>query len=305
MDARLSGWLLDPAGSQVGMATQTCEKLDAWFSGDVGADWRGDGALGLGRALDVTPGWDWSTSDKLASLAALVDDVRNRVRLVPPGHPLAAALDGVWGGASWRADGPAGLAQALDQLPGWQSWATPGLTLDTLHSSLTPLPGAWTGGEATALNDDQETGLKYDDANWYLSDGRTIVVEDQAHPGYFYDAAGNWYHKGQPSSPPSDRAADTAPTATDLTVEHFDERSGRWRRKYGNGDDDFEYYNDSAGTWERFHSDEESAQGLKEAVEEAIQNTLEELQGQGELPDEELAAIAEEALRELLDAFTD
>jgi hypothetical protein len=149
-------------------------------------------------------------------------------------------------------------------LPGWQddSWVVPDLTLDTLNDWLTPVPAAWTG--ASVLHDDPETGLKYDDSNWYLSDGTTIVNEDPANPGYFYDAAGNWYHQGQPSAGPAGAVAAPAAVPADLTVQHYDQESKRWRRKWGDGARDFEYYHDRDGVWERetdapypkrFHSD--------------------------------------------------
>jgi hypothetical protein len=260
----LSGWLLDLGDSQSDLATEVIGELDAWFTGEIGANWRNDDATGLASTLDVTPGWDPGASGKLESLKALVDDVRLRVRLIPPGYPLAAVLDGVWGDDSWRREDSAGLARALDQLPGWQndSWVTPDLTLDTLRGWLDPVPAAWTG--APVLQDDPETGFKYDEAHWYLSDGTTIVNEDPANPGYFYDTVGNWYYKGQPAAAPAGAVAAADAGPVDLTVQHFDQQSRRWRRKYGGGDQDFEYYHDTDGVWEReinaqypkrFHSD--------------------------------------------------
>jgi hypothetical protein len=83
----LSGWLLDADDSQAGAAEEVIGKLDAWFAGDIGSDWRGDNNKGLASTLDVTPGWDPGADGKLASLKALVDDVRDRVRLIPARVP--------------------------------------------------------------------------------------------------------------------------------------------------------------------------------------------------------------------------
>ena len=105
-------------------------------------------------------------------------------------------------------------------------------------------PSGWVKVEvssgALALAYDEEAGLMYNQENWYLKDGKTIVTEDPAELGTFVDSAGNQYIKGELQ----------APTVEDLRQQHFDTQANRWRRWSDDGGE-FEYYHNEDGVWER------------------------------------------------------
>lgn len=96
--------------------------------------------------------------------------------------------------------------------------------------------------ETLALAFDQETGLLFDEDNWYLPDGQTVVTLDAADPTTSRDEAGNTYVRG--------KLTEGAPTVADLREQHFDGEVQRWRRWSDDGGE-FEHYNDDDGVWER------------------------------------------------------
>lgn len=93
-------------------------------------------------------------------------------------------------------------------------------------------------GTGAGLKFDDSTGLWYDDVNWYLPDQTTVVVEHEDFADLFRDAVGNLYRDGKPA---------------DLTVQHYDRRSNRWRRQAADGV--FEYYDETTAAWQRSGSD--------------------------------------------------
>jgi hypothetical protein len=105
-------------------------------------------------------------------------------------------------------------------------------------------PSAWPPAEipvqAAALTYDEETGLMYDAANWYLRDGKTIVWPDEQNPAAFRDGAGNTYLHGELQ----------AQAKADPAAQQFDKETGRWRRR-NEPDGEFEYYHSNDGVWER------------------------------------------------------
>jgi hypothetical protein len=106
-------------------------------------------------------------------------------------------------------------------------------------------PSAWSPVEvptqAAALAYDEETGLMYDATNWYLRDGKTIVWPDETDPTTFKDKDGNAYVRGE---------LQTEAAPADLTEQHFDKETGRWRR-WRDEDGEFEHYHNDDGVWER------------------------------------------------------
>lgn len=94
--------------------------------------------------------------------------------------------------------------------------------------------------QAATLQYDEETGLMYDATQWYLRDGETVVWPHDAQPGAFRDSNGNVYVHGELQ----------AGAAPDLSAQHFDTESGRWRRFLAD-DNEFEYYHTVDGVWER------------------------------------------------------
>jgi hypothetical protein len=107
-------------------------------------------------------------------------------------------------------------------------------------------PDEWANVEVAtqtlALTYDQQTGLMYDEENWYLPDGKTTVRLDQADPAKSRDEAGNLYLRGV--------LQEGAATASDLRQTHFDQETQRWRRWSDDGGE-FEYYHNDDGVWER------------------------------------------------------
>ncbi|HET9897399.1 MAG TPA: hypothetical protein VFQ44_20910 [Streptosporangiaceae bacterium] len=109
-------------------------------------------------------------------------------------------------------------------------------------------PSQWAkvevAAEALALNFDEDTGLLYDEDNWYLPDGHTIVTLDSADPARSADAEGNVYVLGVLREGPD------AAGPADSREPHFDAEVQRWRRWSDDGGE-FEHYHNEDGVWER------------------------------------------------------
>jgi hypothetical protein len=131
----------------------------------------------------------------------------------------------------------------------------------------------WTGmeisAESLALTYDEQTGLLYDEENWYLPDGKTKLTLDAADPATSTDADGNVYVRGV--------LQDGMGTVANLRDAHFDTGTRRWRRWSDDGAQ-FEYYNNQDGTWERRPPGNQAGitAGEPDAVEAATFTTAEE-----------------------------
>jgi hypothetical protein len=95
--------------------------------------------------------------------------------------------------------------------------------------------------QALALTYDPDTGLMYDEENWYLPDGKTRVTQDQNDPARSWDDEGNIYLRGV--------LQEGAATVADLRQTHFDQETQRWRR-WSDDAGEFEYYQNEDGVWE-------------------------------------------------------
>jgi hypothetical protein len=294
--SRLSGWLLTDDGHAVAGAEGLVESLEFWFAGSSGAAWRGDDENGLPAMLDSVPGWwgwdSWDHSQKAENLRMLLDSARDRTALIPPGDELAHRLTGVWQGEWWRGADEYGLACALDQLPGWESWAVPDLTLETLRAWLTPLPSEW-DAEAGAEHARQVDGA--------APDGHQPELDESVNPP-------RWRRK----------AAD----AEEFEHYHQDDdvwerhRDGLWHRLHS---DAFGWmaYDRPSGTWldpatghTRWRTFEEVGTPLAASPEDpvarlaeernaALSEALVEIRQSGVSP----ATVTDEQITELLDQY--
>lgn len=98
---------------------------------------------------------------------------------------------------------------------------------------------------ALSLVYDAETGLMYDEDNWYLPDGETVVTLDAGDSTRSRDAEGHVYVLGVLQD-----AANAAAEAADPKEAHFDPEEQRWQRQADDGAG-FEHYHNEDGVWER------------------------------------------------------